>query len=53
MLETDRLSPGLTKFISTLSDEDKDNLLHVLRDPKTFLAEDMDDVLAILQQMES
>lgn len=53
MLQTDRLSPGLTRFISTLSEEDKDNLLHVLRDPRTFLAEDIDDVLAILQQLKT
>lgn len=47
----DGLSPGLTRFFEELSAEDRENLLDMLRDQHTFLAEDMNDVLAILRDL--
>jgi hypothetical protein len=53
MLAQDRVSPGLARFIESLSQEDKECLVGILREPKTFIAEDMMDVLAILRQLQS
>ena len=53
MLAQDRVSPGLARFIESLSQEDKESLVGILREPKTFIAEDMTDVLAILRQLQS
>jgi len=53
MLGEDRVSPGLANFINGLSQEDRECLVGVLREPKTFIAEDMMDVLAILRQLQS
>ncbi len=52
-LAEDRVSPGLAKLIARLSEEEKECLVGVLREPKTFIAEDMMDVLAILRQLQS
>ena len=53
MLAQDRVSPGLARFIESLSLEDRECLVDILREPKTFIAEDMMDVLAILRQLQS
>lgn len=53
MLARDRVSPGLARFIERLSQEDKESLVGILREPMTFIAEDMTDVLAILRQLQS
>ncbi len=52
-LAQDRVSPGLARFIERLSQEEKECLVGILRQPKTFIAEDMTDVLAILRQLQS
>ncbi len=52
-LAQDRVSPGLARFIDRLSQEDKESLVGILREPQTFIAEDMMDVLAILRQLKS
>lgn len=38
--------------MNTLNPEERKELASVLREPNTFLAEDMTDVLAILQTLE-
>lgn len=47
----DGVSPGLARFIEGLSTDERENLLGVLKDSNTFLAEDMNDVMAILQDL--
>ena len=41
----------MVDFINRLSPEDKEGLLDVLRDSRTYLAEDMNDVIAILEEL--
>ncbi len=48
----DGVSPGLAKFLDSLTPDERASLVEVLRDPRTFLAEDMNDVLAILSDMQ-
>ena len=48
MASPDGMSQAMVDFINRPSPEDKEGLLHVLRDSRTFLAEDMTDVIAIL-----
>lgn len=48
----DRASTGLLEFMNALKPEDRKELAEALREPNTFLAEDMTDVLAILQSLE-
>ena len=50
---TDSVSPGFSRFMNGLSEEERKDLKFVLRDSNTFLAEDMDDVLAILNQIKT
>ena len=52
MATSDRVSQALVDFINRLSPEEKEGLLDVLKDSRTYLAEDMDDVIAILREME-
>lgn len=47
----DSVSPGLARFIEGLSMDERENLLGMLKDTNTFLAEDMTDVMAILQDL--
>ena len=35
-----------------LGPEERDELLEMLRDPKTFIAEDLDDLLAVLKHLD-
>ena len=55
-METDRrdgkVSEGLMRFFDGLDREERDDLLEMLRDPKTFIAEDLDDLLAVLKHLE-
>ncbi len=45
------MATGLNDFLDRLSTEDRDSLLGILRMSNTYLAEDMDDVLAILSDL--
>ena len=49
----DGVSEGMASFIAGLSHDDRESLLGVLRDSRTFLAEDLTDVLAILRSLET
>ena len=52
MAKAEGISPEMARFLAGLSVEERENLLGVLRDPQTFLAEDMTDVIAILQAIQ-
>jgi hypothetical protein len=52
MATSDRMSQAMADFINRLSPEEKEGLLDVLRDSRTYLAEDMEDVIAILKDMQ-
>jgi len=52
MATSDGMSQAMVDFINRLSPEDKEGLLDVLRDSRTYLAEDLDDVIAILKDIE-
>jgi hypothetical protein len=47
--QTDRASTGFIDFMNALGPDEGRELTAALREPNTFLAEDMTDVLAILQ----
>ena len=49
---TDRSSKGFLEFMNSLGPEERQELIAALREPNTYLAEDMDDVLAILQTLQ-
>ncbi len=49
---TERASIGFINFMNTLKPEERNELAAALREPNTFLAEDMTDVLAILQTLQ-
>ena len=51
MAISDGMSLAMTEFINRLSPEEKEDLLDVLRDSRTYLAEDMEDVIAILKDI--
>ena len=48
----EKVSQGLMRFFDGLGPEERDELLEMLRDPKTFIAEDLDDLLAVLKHLE-
>ena len=48
----DRASTGFVDFMNALGPEERRELAAALREPNTFLAEDMEDVLAILQTLQ-
>ncbi len=48
----DKVSAGLMRFFDGLGQEEREDLLEMLRDPKTFIAEDLDDLLAVLKHLE-
>ena len=57
MMETalasqDGVCTELARFLDGLTPEEREGLSVVLQDPRTFLAEDMNDVLAILRQLD-
>lgn len=49
---SDRASTGFIDFMNALGPEERKELAEALREPNTFLAEDMNDVLAILQTLQ-
>jgi hypothetical protein len=51
--DTAELSAGLARFLDRLSVEEREGLAGFLQDRRTFLAEDMTDVLAILRQLDT
>ncbi len=48
----EKVSEGLMRFFDGLGREERDELLEMLRDPKTFIAEDLDDLLAVLKHLD-
>ncbi len=48
----EKVSEGLMRFLDGLGPEEREDLLEMLRDPKTFIAEDLDDLLAVLKHLE-
>ncbi len=48
----EKVSEGLMRFFDGLGQDERDELLEMLRDPKTFIAEDLDDLLAVLKHLE-
>jgi hypothetical protein len=51
-MKDEGVSQGLTRFFDRLSPEERASLTELLRQPRTYLAEDMTDVLAILRSLE-
>jgi hypothetical protein len=49
--QMDRASTGFIEFMNALGPEERKELTAALREPNTFLAEDMTDILAILQTL--
>ena len=45
------VSRGIADFLDTLSAEDRASLIGIMRDTNTYLAEDMTDVIAILNDL--
>jgi hypothetical protein len=52
-MKDDVVAPTLMRFFDQLSDADRESLVELLREPRTYLAEDMTDVLAILQVLDT
>jgi len=52
-MQEEGVSTGLAKFFARLSPEDRESLTELLRQPRTYIAEDMRDVIAILRGMDS
>ena len=52
MARADGVSTDMARFLDALSPEEREGLLQVLKDSRTYLAEDMNDVIAILQDIE-
>ena len=50
--QTERASTGFIDFMNALGPDERRELTAALREPNTFLAEDMTDVLAILQTLQ-
>ena len=48
----EKVSKGLMRFFDGLGPEEREELLEMLRDPKTFIAEDLDDLMAVLKHLE-
>jgi hypothetical protein len=51
-MKDEGVSSELARFLDRLSPEDRATLVELLRQPRTYLAEDMTDVLAILRGLE-
>ena len=51
-MKDDVVAPKLKRFFDELTGPERDCLVELLREPRTYLAEDMTDVLAILQGLE-
>lgn len=48
---TDRVSADLTRILNAMSPTERAELTALLRQPNTYLAEDLDDLVAILQDI--
>ena len=46
------MSSELARVLNSLGPEERKELAELLRQPNTFLAEDMDDLIAIIQGLE-
>ena len=46
------MSTGLARFLARLTTKERDRLAEQLRQPRTYVAEDMVDLLAILKSLE-
>lgn len=44
------ISPALAEMLNTLGPEERKELSELLRQPNTYIAEDMDDLIAILRE---
>ena len=53
MAQVDGVSTEFSQFFNRLTTEQREGLVTVLRDPRTYLAEDLDDVIAILRQLDT
>lgn len=51
MASVDGISPDMVRFLDSLTAEEREGLLSVLKDERTFLAENMSDVIAILNDI--
>lgn len=51
-LPQDRASMEFVTFMDSLQPKEREELTEALREPNTFLAESMEDVLAILQTLQ-
>lgn len=49
----DRVSQNMMEYLSGLSLHEREELTAMLRHPKTFLAEDVDDLMAILHSLKN
>jgi hypothetical protein len=49
MAKADGVSPDMARFLASLTIKERESLLEVLREPQTYLAGDMTDVIAILK----
>jgi len=48
----DRTGSDFTRFLDRLSPHQREEFQILLRDPKTYVAEDIEDLLAILRDLE-
>jgi len=51
-MQDEGVSTGLANFLARLSPKERENLTELLRQPSTYLAEDMRDVIAILRGLD-
>jgi len=51
-MQDEGVSVGLSNFFARLSPEERESLTELLRQPSTYLAEDMGDVIAILRGLD-
>lgn len=51
-MKDDVVAPNLMRFLEELSGAERESLIALLREPHTYLAEDVTDLLAILQGLE-
>lgn len=49
--ESDHVAGDMLEFFQALGPEERETLTEALRDPHTYIASSMDDVLAILQSL--
>ena len=47
------ISPGMLTFFNGLDPDQREALTEALRDPNTYIAEDFEDLLAVLQHLKA